>query len=105
MTTETPGRGWTRCEGCKRLRSTTDEQGVCDGCRPLVAKGMVRLGRPTPKPRAATDAADAAEPGLDAGGSVAPPGVIAADDVPGADPGDDLPPTPEPKRRWWKRRQ
>lgn len=36
-------RGWTRCRGCLRLRSTTDRNDVCDQCRPGAADGSIVL--------------------------------------------------------------
>ncbi len=93
--TDTPGRGWTRCRGCKRLRSTTDDDGVCAGCQPLVAKGMIRV----------TD--DAAPEPVDAGTVTVTVKPVLDEDATAALVAD-LEAAAEPKqkpvkRRWWKR--
>lgn len=96
--TDTPGRGWTRCRGCKRLRSTTDEDGICAGCQPLVAKGMIRP----------TDAEPAAPPVEQDAGTITVTVKPVLDEDATAALVADLAAATEPKqkpvkRRWWKR--
>lgn len=108
MTTAT--RGWERCRGCLRLRSTLDNRGVCPQCKPKADAGSITLhpageGVPAPAlpadPAPAPVEAPAAEPDpVPAPQMVAPPteGWLAPNEPLAAEPKQ------KPvKRRWWKR--